>query len=274
MIRSALPPIYLTLIYGPCISGGYRASGDALRSHSACRNAVTPARRRCCCVGLLEAVWPTGPGTRAGAGRAGSAAREFPDEGALQADVGGRGGIGDELCRGALHGRFGGPDAWLKALPDYQLGLVKCVDTGQNAAVSYPHSADVGKSHDWALHLSGADEQGPRDAVVVPVDRTKILWLLRLNGDPLATKSSTTRQYERPGTAGSSSRRHRRARTRGPAPAQRRINRTQALRSVPATRFATGRARLGLHPVLPSPAQREAERCHDQHKLTQHMSGR
>jgi hypothetical protein len=62
-----------------------------------------------------------------------------------------------------------------------------------------------------------------------------------------ATKSSTTRQYERPGTAGSSSHRHRRARTRGPAPAQRRINRTQALRPVPATRFAAGHARLGLH---------------------------
>jgi hypothetical protein len=27
-----------------------------------------------------------------------------------------------------LHGRFGGPDAWLKALPDHQLGLVKCVE--------------------------------------------------------------------------------------------------------------------------------------------------
>ena len=97
---------------------------------------------------LLGGYWPAGPGTGAGGGRAGSTAHEFPDEGAWQADVGGRGGVGDELCRGALHGRFGGPDAWLKALPDYQLGLVKCVDTGQNAAVSYPHSADVGKSHE------------------------------------------------------------------------------------------------------------------------------
>jgi hypothetical protein len=62
-----------------------------------------------------------GPGW---AGRAGvSRAREFPDESAWQADVGDRGGVGDELCRGALHGRFGGPDAWLQALPDYQLGL-------------------------------------------------------------------------------------------------------------------------------------------------------
>jgi hypothetical protein len=35
-----------------------------------------------------------------------------------------------------------------------------------------------------ALHLSGADEQRPRDAVVVAVGRTKILWLLRLDGEP------------------------------------------------------------------------------------------
>jgi hypothetical protein len=27
-----------------------------------------------------------------------------------------------------LRGRFGGPDAWLKALPDHQLGLVKCAE--------------------------------------------------------------------------------------------------------------------------------------------------
>ena len=33
------------------------------------------------------------------------------------------------------------------------------------------------------LHLSGADEQAPRDAVVVAADRTKTLWSLRLNGD-------------------------------------------------------------------------------------------
>ena len=36
------------------------------------------------------------------------------------------------------------------------------------------------------LHLSGADDQGPRDAVVVAVDRSKTLWLLRLDGDPRA----------------------------------------------------------------------------------------
>ena len=89
-----------------------------------------------------------------------------------------------------------------------------------------------------------------------------------------ATKSNTTRRYERPGTVGSSSHRHRRARTRGSGPAERRINRTQELRSVPATRLAAGHARLGLHPVLPSPAQREAARCHDQHKLPQRMPGR
>ena len=63
---------------------------------------------------------------RAGVGLTVSAAHEFPDEGAWQADVGGRGGVGDELCRGALHGRFGGPEAWLKALPDHQLALVEC----------------------------------------------------------------------------------------------------------------------------------------------------
>jgi hypothetical protein len=34
------------------------------------------------------------------------------------------------------------------------------------------------------LHLSGADEQALQDAVFVAVDRPKILWLLRLNGDP------------------------------------------------------------------------------------------
>lgn len=36
--------------------GGYRASGDALRSYSVCRNAVTLARRRCGCVRLPEAA--------------------------------------------------------------------------------------------------------------------------------------------------------------------------------------------------------------------------
>src|SRR5258708_19134504 len=41
------------------------------------------------------------------------------------------------------------------------------------------HIREVG-----GLHLTGADEQGPRDAVVVAVDSTKTLWLLRLNGDP------------------------------------------------------------------------------------------
>jgi len=34
--------------------------------------------------------------------------------------------------------------------------------------------------------LSGADERGPRDAVVVAVGRAKILGPLRLNGDPCA----------------------------------------------------------------------------------------
>lgn len=74
---------------------------------------------------LLEAA---GRRDRGWGGRAGSAAHKFPDEGAWQADEGGLGGAGDELCRGALRGRFGGPDAWLKALPDHQLGLVKCAE--------------------------------------------------------------------------------------------------------------------------------------------------
>jgi hypothetical protein len=118
---------------------------QAMRCEATAR-AGTPSRRHddavvvsVCLRQLADGTWDPG-----WASRAGSAAREFPDEGAWQADVGDRGGVGDELCRGALHGRFGGSDAWLKALPDYQLGLVKCVDTGQNAAVSYPHSADVG----------------------------------------------------------------------------------------------------------------------------------
>jgi hypothetical protein len=55
----------------------------------------------------------------------------------------------------------------------------------------------------WALHLSGADEQGPRDAVVVTVDCTKISWLLRLNGEsdpPLcaATRSAAWQPALRP----------------------------------------------------------------------------
>ena len=87
-------------------------------------------------------------------------------------------------------------------------------------------------------------------------------------------RNQTQRPYERPGTVGSSSHRHRCARTRGSAPAERRINRTQALRSAPAARPAAGHARPGLHPVLPSPAPREAARGHDQHKLTQRMPGR
>jgi hypothetical protein len=48
----------------------------------------------------------------------------------------------------AVHGRFGGPDAWLQALPDYQLGLVNALTPGSTPAVSYPHSTDVGKSHE------------------------------------------------------------------------------------------------------------------------------
>ena len=46
---------------------------------------------------------------------------------------------------------------------------------------------EAGSSSDYGLrglHLSGADEQGPRDAVVMTVDCTKILWLLRLDGEP------------------------------------------------------------------------------------------
>src|SRR4249920_561714 len=42
----------------------------------------------------------------------------------------------------------------------------------------------TGNWDDRGLHSSGADGQRPRDAVVVPVDCSKILWSLRLNGDP------------------------------------------------------------------------------------------
>jgi hypothetical protein len=84
-----------------------------------------------------------------------------------------------------------------------------------------------------------------------------------------ATKSNTTLQYERPGTAGSSSRRHRRTGIRGPAPAERRVNRTQALRSALATRLTTGHADRARTRFCALPAQRGAARCHDQHKLTQ-----
>src|SRR5579863_827570 len=38
-----------------------------------------------------------------------------------------------------------------------------------------------------ALHLSGADEQRPRGAVVVAVGLTKILWSLRLDREPELT---------------------------------------------------------------------------------------
>jgi hypothetical protein len=34
-------------------------------------------------------------------------------------------------------------------------------------------------------HLSGAEEQGPRDVVAAAVDFSRSLWLLRLNGDPV-----------------------------------------------------------------------------------------
>jgi hypothetical protein len=76
-----------------------------------------------------------------------------------------------------------------------------------------------------------------------------------------ATKSNTTRQYERPGTAGSSSRRHRRIGIRGPAEAEPRVNRTQALRSAPATRLTTGhahRAHTRFCPLPPSAELRAA----------------
>jgi hypothetical protein len=36
------------------------------------------------------------------------------------------------------------------------------------------------------IHLNGADVQRPPDAVVVTVGRPEILWLLRLNGDPIS----------------------------------------------------------------------------------------
>jgi hypothetical protein len=36
----------------------------------------------------------------------------------------------------------------------------------------------------WGLHLSGASDKQPRHPVVEAVSRAKILWPLRLNGDP------------------------------------------------------------------------------------------
>lgn len=71
-----------------------------------------------------------------------------------------------------------------------------------------------------------------------------------------ATKSNTTRQYERPGTAGSSSRRHRRIGIRGPAPAEPRVNRTKALRSAPATRLTTGHVHRADTRFCPLPPAR------------------
>jgi hypothetical protein len=42
------------------------------------------------------------------------------------------------------------------------------------------------------LHLSGPDEQGSRDAVVVAVSRAKILWLVRSDGYPLMLHMSAS----------------------------------------------------------------------------------
>ncbi len=56
------------------------------------------------------------------------------------------------------------------------------------------------------LHLSGADEQGPQDAVVVTVDYTKILWLLRLNGEPEWTVCRDPSRLPRPLTCAAEAR--------------------------------------------------------------------
>lgn len=107
------------------------------------------------------------------------------------------------------------------------------------------HASDVAHSGYFpTARRPGQASPGSTPAVHSPV--------LRCPGK--ARKSSTTRQYERPGTAGSSSRWHRRTGIRGPAPAERRVNRTQAPRSAPATRLTTGhadRARTRFCPLPP-----------------------
>lgn len=107
-------------------------------------------------VRLLEAVAPRDLDRGCG-WPCGSAAHEFPDEGAWQADVGGRGGVRDELRRGALHGRFGGPDAGLKALPDHRLGPVKCAEV---VAVEMTVALDDASTASGVLEVCGSSECG------------------------------------------------------------------------------------------------------------------
>jgi hypothetical protein len=66
------------------------------------------------------------------------------------------------------------------------LGELAWTATTQVAVVANHEPRMLLKTISWirGLHLSGADDQGPRDAVVVVVDRSKTLWLLRLDGDP------------------------------------------------------------------------------------------
>jgi hypothetical protein len=67
-------------------------------------------------------------------------------------------------------------------------GVARSVTVTDGTSGSQPGILQLG-----GLHLSGADEQGPQDATVAAVGRPKILWLLRLNGDPIAAYESNTR---------------------------------------------------------------------------------
>ena len=57
----------------------------------------------------------------------------------------------------ALHGRFGGPDAWLKALPDHQLGLVECAEV---VAVEMTVALDDASTTSGVLEVCGPSECG------------------------------------------------------------------------------------------------------------------
>ena len=56
-----------------------------------------------------------------------------------------------------MHGRFGGPDAWLKALPDHQLGLLKCVEV---VAVEMTVALDDASTTSGVLEVCGPSECG------------------------------------------------------------------------------------------------------------------
>ena len=109
--------------------------------------------------------------------------------------------------------------------------------------------------------LAGPVPLNPRDHQSWPRVRTSVSSTSHHSSPPSPRSTIRHRRGWRPISdrvrSGSSSHRHRRARTRGSAPAERRINRTQALRSVPATRLAAGHARLDSAPgsALSRPAR-------------------